>query len=541
MNIETLFNYLKSDLSTSLPAFSPELTICATILALLFARLFNVDRRGSLISPAGITLTGIGVAFVLSVVQLGKFTDSGSDQGSGMFTGLLLFDGFTAFFRVFLLVSIILIVWLTQLSGIPDREDGPDFFILLLGSTLGMMLMASANHMLMLFLAIEMTSVPSYVMVGFLKGRKTASEAALKYVVYGGGAAGVMLYGISLLAGLLGTAHLPEMAAQLAKIANDPALMSGPTLTTLAIAVVMILVGIAFKLSLFPFHFWCPDAFEGASAEVAGFLSVASKAGAFALLVRFCLAMVGEFTEIHATPAAMKQFNLQIGVVLGFVAAITATFGNLAAYSQTNMKRLLAYSTIAHAGYMLMAVSAMMIFLSLGDSNGAKRAIEGLLYYLMVYLVMNLGAFGIVALIRNEIFSEQIADYAQLAKSSPMLAVGMLICLFSLVGIPPTGGFVGKFMIFAAMFDAAEYQPIMYAVFVVGVLNTVFSLFYYLNVLRVMWIVPADESARTAEVPLASRSGAFVAVLSIAVIVTGTIFVAPVQQIAEQVTRLVSS
>ncbi len=237
----------------------------------------------------------------------------------------------------------------------------------------------------------------------------------------------------------------------------------------------------------------------------------------------------------------MSHFNLQIGVALGFVAVITATFGNLAAYSQTNMKRLLAYSTIAHAGYMLLAVAAMMIFLNTPGLSTeyrveqASRAVEGLLYYLVVYLVMNLGAFGIVALIRNEIFSEKIADYAQLARHSPMLAVGMLICLFSLVGIPPTGGFFGKFAIFSSLFRAAEYQPILYYVFVLAVFNTVFSLFYYLNVLRVMWIVPAEESSRIAEVPLASKAGAFVALMAFCVLITGTFFIAPISDVARYV------
>lgn len=543
MNISDLYkNLIQDTLGSSLGAFAPELAICGTILVLLFARLFNCDRRGNIVTPAGLTLLGIAVAMLCSILHFRDFAGiPGSEVivSREIFTGLLVFDQFTAFFRVFLMATIFIVVWLTILSGIPDREDGPDFYILLLGATLGTMLMASANHMLMLFLAIEMTSVPSYVMVGFLKGRKTASEAALKYVVYGGGAAGIMLYGISLLGGMLGTVHLPEMAAQLAKIASHEALMTGPTITTLTLGIIMVLIGIAFKLSLFPFHFWCPDAFEGASAEVAGFLSVASKAGAFALLVRFCLALVG---QADGTPEAMSALNLHVGVVLGFVAAITATFGNLAAYSQTNMKRLLAYSTIAHAGYMLMAVSAMMVFLNAPGENTvqsryaeAASAVEGLLYYLMIYLLMNLCAFGIVAMIRNEIFSEKIADYAGLSKRSPILAVGMIICLFSLVGIPPTGGFIGKFAIFAAVFNAAKLSPAMYVVFGIGVFNTVFSLFYYINVLRVIWIVTPEESARSVHVPLMSKQGAFVVALALPVLLTGTLLVAPVADVARQV------
>lgn len=543
MNISELIENLISDtVDSSLGAFAPELVVCATIVALLLVRLFNFDRSGGPITPAGVTLAGIAVAMAYSIMQYRAFAGMPGSEAvvaRELFTGLLVYDHFTAFFRILLLGTLFLVVWLTILGGIPDRKDGPDFYILLLGASLGTMLMASANHMLMLFLAIEMTSVPSYVMVGFLKGRRSASEAALKYVVYGGGAAGVMLYGISLMGGLLGTVHLPEMATQLAKLASDPNLMTGPAITTLALGIVMVLVGVAFKLSLFPFHFWCPDAFEGASAEVAGFLSVASKAGAFALLVRFCLALAA---QVETSPAAVADLVTHIGVGLGFIAATTATFGNLAAYSQTNMKRLLAYSTIAHAGYMLMAVSAMMVFLGVPSEisvqaryAGAITAIEGLLYYLVVYMLMNLCAFGIVAMIRNEIFSEKIADYAGLAKHSPMLAVGMIVCLVSLVGIPPTGGFFGKFIIFSSVLQAAELNPAMYAVFGIGLVNTVFSLFYYLNVLRVIWIVPAEESARQAHVPLVSKQGAFVAALSFPVLLTGTVVIAPITYMAHEV------
>src|SRR5262249_8436515 len=181
-----------------------------------------------------------------------------------MFTGLLRYDAFTIYFRIFLLLFVVFVEYLTVISGIPDAEDAPDFYVLLLGSTLGMMLMASANHLLMVFLAVEMTSVPSYAMVGFLKGRRTGSEAALKYVVYGAGAAGVMLYGISLLSGLLGTAYLPQLTLALAEFGKQHAGFDDASWRTLAFGILMVLVGIAFKLSLFPFHFWCPDAFEGA-------------------------------------------------------------------------------------------------------------------------------------------------------------------------------------------------------------------------------------------------------------------------------------
>jgi NADH-quinone oxidoreductase subunit N len=436
-----------------------------------------------------------------------------------MFTGLLIHDKFTVFFRLFLLLFLILVVALTVLSGIPDTEDGPDFYTLLIGSTIGMLLMVSANHLLILFLGIEMTSVPSYAMVGFLKGRKLSSEASLKYVVYGAGAAGVMLYGISLLAGLLGTANLPEMAGRLQEILAGGAGMGDPTVRTVVLAAMMVLVGIAFKLSIVPFHFWCPDAFEGASAEVGGFLSVASKAAAFALLVRFCVAMMG------TNAAIVNEINYSLGIGLGVVAAVTATFGNLAAYTQKNIKRLLAYSTIAHAGYMLMAVAAMLVIMNGPESaridrqvDGA-RCIEGLLYYLIVYLFMNLGAFAIVALIRNEIYSEEIEDYNGLAQQAPFLCVCMGACLFSLIGLPPFGGFFGKLVIFSSLMQAGYIHWSMWLILVIGGLNTVFSLFYYVRIMKAMFIAPRPELARRADEAWATRW--YVLIVTIPVLLSG--------------------
>src|SRR5262249_9974201 len=373
-----------------------ELAIVVTIVLLLLVRLFDADRRfpGSVVAMLG-TIVALGLAAFL----FWGFRDAQDNLGPSradvvdpLFTGLLLYDPFTAFFRIFLLLFVLYVEYLTVVSGIPDQEDAPDFYVLLLGSTLGMMLMASANHLLMVFLAVEMTSVPSYAMVGFLKGRRSSSEAALKYVVYGAGAAGIMLYGISLLSGLLGTAHLPSLAQALVAFGNSQASADPAAVRTLGVGILMVLVGVAFKLSLFPFHFWCPDSFEGAAAEVGGFLSVASKGAAFALLIRFCLALVGPTMG----DGALSNLYLNVGVALGLVASVTATYGNLAAYGQSNIKRLLAYSTIAHAGIMLMAVSAMMVILNAPAAGVdrhvfAARAVEGLLYYLAVYFFMNLG------------------------------------------------------------------------------------------------------------------------------------------------------
>ena len=423
--IQNLITSTKSDLFDS---FRPELVICATIVGLLLARLFSLDRK---VPPYWIALGGALLAFGLSLSDWSVANSEGT-----LFTGLLVYDSFALFFRVLLLLFLVLVISLTVLSGIPDDDDGPDFYVLMLGSVVGMLLMASANHLLILFLGIEMASVPSYALVGFLKGRRESSEASLKFVVYGAGSAGVMLYGISLLMGMAGTGDLVIFAESLSTALSSDGSSLGlldPGVRTVVLGLTMVLVGFAFKLSAFPFHFWTPDAFQGAAAEIGGFLSVASKAATFALLVRLSASLT------HAS-GALSDIMLYFGIGIGVIASITATFGNLAAYTQTNVKRLLAYSTIAHAGYMLMAVSALMVVRSAGgesvDSDDiAMHCVEGLIYYLVVYLFMNFGAFAIVALIRNQIYSEELDDYRGLAAQTPTLCVCMLICMFSLIGL----------------------------------------------------------------------------------------------------------
>jgi NADH-quinone oxidoreductase subunit N len=546
MNFTDIITRLGADTwSISLPRFWPELILIATIVALLLVKLFNLDRY---LPSSIVAIVGTALALTQAAVQYYTIQHTAGSEGAPatqsvpIFTGLLLHDPLTVFFRIFLLMFLVFVEWLTVVSGIPDQEDGADFYVLLLGSTLGMMLMASANHLLMVFLAVEMTSLPSYAMVGFLKGRKASSEAALKYVVYGAGAAGVMLYGISLLSGLLGTAHLPSMARTLVEFGANHGGITDPAVGTLILGILMFLVGVAFKLSLFPFHFWCPDAFEGAAAEVGAFLSVASKAGAFALLLRFTLALVGQ-TGWGATP--ISGLFTYVGVGLGIVAAVTVTFGNLAAYTQKNIKRMLAYSTIAHAGYMLMAVAALLVTINSPETDKltsavrlelSHKCVQGLLYYLAVYFFMNLGAFAVVALIRNQTFSEEIDSYAGLVKQSPLLSLCMGICLFSLVGLPPFGGFVGKFMIFASVWQTGEMNPVMYAVLAIGALNTAFSLVYYVRVLKVMYISPLAEDARPVSLSLFSDGGLHLAFVTIPVLALG-IFINWMSELTLQVAQ----
>lgn len=543
MDFQALFQqFLSGDVAQqastfrSLVIFAPELILSGSIVLMLLGRLMSFDR---LIPTHWIALLGGMASFVVVLYQFWELSQQGAAVVSvQVFTGLAMHDPFSVFFRGFLTFFLVFVIALTVLTGIPDDEDAPDFYSLLCGAVVGMMLMSSANHLLMLFLGIEMASVPSYAMTGFLKGRRQSSEAALKFVVYGAGAAGVMLFGISLLAGLLGTAEFPLLAERFqAVFAGKTNLQDGAS-RCLLLALLMISVGFAFKLSIVPFHFWCPDAFHGASAEVGGFLSIASKAGAFALLVRFVMNLTGDST------GASSQLALICGLGLGVLAILSSTFGNLAAYSQRNMKRLLAYSTIAHAGYMLMAVSALLVLQS-GKTDlegvqraveGGQRAIEGLLYYLSVYLFMNLGAFAIVALIRNQTFSEEIDDYKGLAQQSPVLAICMAICLFSLVGIPPLGGFYGKAFIFAALYDATRVHWFMWVVLVAGGVNTVISLFYYLRVAKVMCIETRPAEAPPVVMPANASPALYVMLVSGMVVFLG-IIVNPLSQVALHAAR----
>jgi NADH-quinone oxidoreductase subunit N len=515
---------LQTGLLQDCRAFLPELILCGSIVLLLLLRLFRGLARFHL-GGLALFLTVLALFFAWNQWN-GKYgLPSPSDfnaqtKARDLFTGLLVYDNLTIFLRMFLLGFAALLIWLSLLTGIPDREDSADFYCLLLGATLGMSIMASANHLLMVFIGIEMASLPSYALAGFLKGRRQSSEAALKYVVYGGGASGIMLYGISLLAGKFGTGYLPDLAAAYA--ANVA--QNAPYDWVVLLGTIFLLMGVGFKLAAVPFHFWCPDVFEGAAAEVAGFLSVASKGAALALLARVAMVLVGLGIDHRGIdPAAWNSVVHYLAPVLAFFAALTATFGNLAAYLQTNLKRLLAYSTIAHAGYMMMGLAPL-----------TPQGVSAVLLYLVAYLFMNLGAFAIVAFLRNETGSEDLSSFRGLVRRSPWMVITLAIFLLSLLGMPPLAGFAAKFQIFAVLYDSGQAysnQPgsrwlgiTMYALLVIGGLNTVLSLFYYIKVLKVMILdKPLDEIEGKEAVPLFEPAGykLYAGVLAVLIFVIG--------------------
>lgn len=511
MTPRTLIN-LSDSMSRDLPAFLPELVLCGAIVLMLLVRLFSrFDQRHMGIVALLLTV----YAFYVSLVQWDGGVYDPRPEGTKsleLFSGLLVYDNLTIFLRLFLFGFTALVIWMCLMTGIPDRQDSADFFCLILGAAIGMSLMASANHLLMIFIGVEMASLPSYALAGFLKGRRQSSEAALKYVVYGGGAAGIMLYGISLLAGKFGTGYLPDLAGFIAANPLDPLVLLGT---------LFLLIGVGFKLAAVPFHFWCPDVFEGAAAEVAAFLSVASKGAALALLARIVLGL-GGLAGPQLDPAVWERVTPYLVPVLAVFAIVTVTFGNLAAYTQTNLKRLLAYSTIAHAGFMMMGLATMT-----RDGAGA------VLFYLIAYLFMNLGAFAVVAFLRNVTGSEDMRDFAGLIRRAPVLVVTLAVFLLSLLGMPPLAGFAAKFQIFSALFDAGrnytgQGQPglgnMMYALLLIGGLNTVLSLFYYLKPLKIMILdksIEEVEGRPSQPLPVPWLPNFYAALLAMVILIVG--------------------
>jgi len=344
-------------------------------------------------------------------------------------------------------------------------------------AAIAMMLAVCANNLLMIYLTFEFLSLISYVLVGFLKRDALSSEGALKYFLFGALSTGIMLYGISFIYGLFGTTDLsPVLAAQ--------TIVGGHNFIAL-IALLLILAGLAFKCGLVPFHMWIPDAYQGAPTPVTAFISVGPKAAGFAILVRIFLK--------NFSPLFLGWVDL-----VALICILTMSVGNIIAIKQTNIKRMLGYSSIAQAGYIL-----------IGFCVGTALGIKAVLFYILVYSVMNLGAFGCVVLISNSINSDEIQDYAGLYKREPLAASLLAVFLLSLAGIPPLAGFLGKFFVFAAAIEAR-----FFIVAVVAVINSVIALYYYVQVIRQMYLEePGKEAAQ--QKPLLLTMALIVALLVI--------------------------
>ena len=423
-------------------------------LILLVDVLLRPKQRGAL---GWLTFAGL-VAILVAALAFSRPLES----QPLIFGGMLRSDwvGFT-FQALFLFSAAIAALISIGVRGVRDRGE---YYALMVVATLGMSLMASAADLIMLYLAIESTSIPLYVLAGYMKDEDKSAESGLKYFLFGALTSTVMLYGFSLLYGLAGQTNLYALAS---------AFQAGqlPDFALVA-ALVLVLVGFSFKVAAVPFHFWTPDVYEGAPTPITAFISTASKAAGFAVLVRVVLAVF---------PAVEPYWSS----VLAAIAAVTMTLGNLLALAQKNIKRLLAYSSIAHAGYALIGIVAMSEF-------GAASMV----FYLIAYVVTNLAVFTVVILFARSAGSEEIADYAGLSRRSPGLALALLVALLSLAGMPPLAGFVAKFYVFAA----AVRSDWIWLAFV-GVLNAIIGLYYYMTILKVVYLYRSDDEDKPIAVP----------------------------------------
>jgi len=395
-------------------------------------------------------ITSVGVLLIMAGSMVWAFPHQNSLEWGGM----LRFDAAGFIFRmIFMSGAVLTSLFASQFEIIKNRGE---FYVLLLVSTLGMNLMASAADLILLFLAIETTSIPLYVMAGFLTRDERSVEAGIKYFLFGAVTSAVMLYGFSLIYGFTGTTQLYELRAAFQAGNLPPALA--------ALVVLLVLVGFGFKISAAPFHFWAPDVYQGAPTPVAGFLSTASKAAGFAVVLRFL-------------QVAFSDQSSWWSILIALLSVASMIIGNYLALAQRSMKRLLAYSSIAQAGYMLIGVAA-----------GSELGTTAVVYYLMAYLVTNLAAFGIVNLVENRVGTDEINAMAGLNRKSAGLALAMLAAMLSLGGIPPFAGFFAKLLVFAAAVERGMIWLVL-----VGILNAVVGLYYYLNVLKVIYLYPPVE------------------------------------------------
>jgi NADH-quinone oxidoreductase subunit N len=452
------------ELIQSMRLFVPEsLLILGLLLVLAVDLALPTGTRQRRFIAAGITLLTLAAA---AFACAGLYVPSSGPLP--IFQGMAVADAYAGYFKLLFLVAAAVLTIAAYASREAEQPRATEFFALLLGMTLGMFLLVGANTLLMIYLAIEFISITSYILTGFKRGDQRSAEAAMKYVIYGATASGVMLFGFSYLYGLTGSLEIHDIGRALAERLAG----AGPATErlTFSLAAVMAFAGFGYKIAAVPFHMWCPDVYEGAPTPVTALLSVGPKAAGFAALMRFCIAVFG--TSGGPWPA-----------LLGIVAVGTMTLGNLVAISQDNVKRLLAYSSIAHAGYMLLAVVAF-----------SADGVAAVMFYLGIYVLMNLGAFVVVMAVRDSTAGrEDIGAYSGLAQRHPLLAITMTVFLLSLVGLPPLGGFIGKFYVFAALLKKAGFW--YYVLALVGVLNSAISLYYYARIIKAMFLTPPDPAA----------------------------------------------
>lgn len=450
----------------SILLFTPELILSLTAILLLVLGIAS-SRRANIAASSGhsgwlpdysswLGISGLASAFVILVFLWENIS-------APLFGGLISLDSFSIFFRWIFISAAMAVVIFSQrseeLSSGQDKyfsvKDAPEYYAIILGMTVGMCMLSATSNILVIYLSLEFVGLMSYVLVGFSPNGEKSKEAALKYILFGAVASGVFLFGASIFYGITGSLNLTSIALK-------STVLGAP----FALAAIFMLAGFLFKIAAVPMQAWCPDAYEGAPTPITAFLSVAPKAAGFAVLMRV---------------ASIIGISAHWPLIIAVISAATMTFGNLAAIPQTSVKRLLAYSSIAHAGYLLMGVAC-----------ASAKGNEAVYFYLIAYLVMNLGAFLAVEIVENATGSNSIDAFAGLSRRGvrgTFVAIAMTIFLLSLTGIPPFVGFIGKFYLFWAVLDAK-----LYWLAVIGILNSVVSLYYYMRIVKAMFLGSEEET-----------------------------------------------
>ena len=471
----------------SLYYYWPELILTVTILAGIIADLFYAPK------DSGKTMYWILGGLILTAFALKLAADS---PVATLFMGSIALDPFAWLFKMLIIAATVIVMLMSSKSTELLNYRVGEYYVLMGIMVFGMFLMVSSIDMIMVYLAIEIVSIMSFVLAGYLKHDLSSNEASLKYVIYGAFSSGIMLYGFSILFGLTGTTKLFEIGPALAA-------MDSSGNFAIMLSAVFILAGFGYKISAVPFHFWTPDVYQGSPTPITAYLSVAPKAAGFAVLIRFFSAVFGSNNSVMAGLVPVSDV-LPWPHILAVVAVITMTLGNLVAIQQESVKRMLAYSSIAHAGYMLMGLPMM-----------SSEGIGAVMLYLVMYLFMNLGAFFIVMYVQTKKDGETFDAFSGLGWEMPLVGIAMTVFMFSLTGIPPTAGFIGKYYLFAAVIKAG---PTFYWLAFAGAINSVISLYYYIRVIRHMYLI--GERSESIHVP-AMMTSILILALAIPTVVLG--------------------
>ena len=485
-------------------AFAPDIVLVATVVVILLADLLLPDR--SVWQTSRIAAVGV-LGALIPVITLAV-----DGHNRSMFGGAYVVDNYAIALKGFFLV----VAYITILISVDYISEGDyyqgEFYFLLITAVLGMSVMTSARDLITLFVALETISIPTYVLAGYRKHDRRSNEAGIKYYLIGVLSSAVMLYGMSLIFGLTGTTTLSGISAWIGSHGNPPALLT--------VAIFLSIVGFAFKVSAVPFHFWAPDTYDGAPTPVTAFLSVASKAGGFVAMLNIVFFGFGNDGKAWWW-------------VVGLLAAFSMTLGNLAALRQTNLVRMLAYSSIAQGGFLLVPFAAYGIA---RDASVRTSAFQATIVYLLIYGAMNLGAFAVLIAVARRTRTAEISSYAGLFATSPGLALTMTIFLASLAGIPPLAGWYAKFVMFRAILEAGSFWAIVLAV--IAAVNSVIAFFYYSGVIRQMWFrEPVGDDQRKIAVPPAL--GAAIALTSVTVVAVG-VYPELFARVGDLATRFVS-